>query len=251
MQQITPAIPFAWAWWGFDLGDSRPCDGTYCQYPLETLPPIPPLDGTLSWLGPLGRPVPPDESPHQRARRERDMAEVREKTHDLATQAERLGLRLPDAFTRIMAAPELLDRIPEYAGSWFSLYHAPLVPLSGSEDGFVVRFLNDQQDCILWYLYVSRHGAEAVLAVVDPYPEAPSPYLELLVAPDEDGPLTDAQQHAVLAHTYVCAPSFEAFIYRRWLEATISDKLNGFNSEPLSQEERRYLAHYQQAQPGL
>jgi hypothetical protein len=251
MQPRIPSIPFPWAWWAFSLGDVRPCDGTYCRFPYETLPPIPALDGTLNWLGPLGRPESPDESPHQRARRERDLAEARDKAHSLATQAEQFGLRLPDAFTRILAAPELLDRIPEYAGCWFSLYHAPLVPLSGSEDGFVVRFLNDQQDCILWYLYISRHGAEAVLAVTDPFPKAPSPYLELLVTPDEDGPLSDAQQHAVLASTYACAPSFESFIYRRWLEATIYMKLNEFDSEPLTEEERRYLAHYQQAQPGL
>jgi hypothetical protein len=248
MQQRTPAIPFSWAWWAFDLGDSRPCDKyrTYCPFPIETLPPIPTLDGTLSWLGPPGRPDVPGDSPRQRARRERGSAEARDKARDLATQAERLGLRLPDAFTRLMAAPELLDRIPEYAGCWFSLYVAQLEPCPGSEDGFVVRFLNDQQDCILWYLYLTRQGAEAVLATVDPYPDAPSPYLERLVRPDEDGPLTDKQRQAVLANTYACAPSFEAFAYRWWLEATIYMKLHGFDSEPLNEDERRYLAHYQQ-----
>ncbi len=214
MQQLTPSIPFSWAWWAFDLGDARPCDATYCQFPYENLPPIPTLDGTLSWLGQLAWPDVPGDSPRQRALRERDSAEARDKARDLPTQAERLGLRLPGAFTRLMAAPELLDRIPEYAGCWFSLYIAQLEPCPGSEDGFAVRFLNDQQDCILWYLYVTRHGAEAVLAAVDPYPDAPSPYLERLVRPDEDGPLTDVQRHAVLANTYACAPSFEAFIYR-------------------------------------
>jgi hypothetical protein len=243
----TPAIPFAWAWWGFDLGDARPCDGTYCHYPIETLPPIPTLDGTLSWLGQPGWPEAPGDSPRQRALRERDSAEARDKAQDLATQAERLGLRLPDAFMRLMAAPELQDRIPECTGCWFSLYEAPLVPCSGSEDGFVVRFLNDQQGCILWYLYLTRQGAEAVLAVGDPYPDAPSPYLERLVRPDEDGPLTDEQRHAVLANTYACAPSFEAFLYRWWLESTIAMKLDGFDSEPLTEQERRYLTHSQQA----
>jgi hypothetical protein len=178
-------------------------------------------------------------------RRERDLAETRDQARDLATQAEGLGLMLPDAFMRLMAAPELQTRIPAYTGCWFSLYLAPLVPCPGSEDGFVVRFLNDQQDCILWYLYVSRHGTEAVLAVVDPGPEAPSPYLERLVTPDEDGPLTDEQRQAVLANTYACAPSLEAFLYRWWLEITLSMKLDGADSEPLTEEERHYLAHYQ------
>jgi hypothetical protein len=148
---------------------------------------------------------------------------------------------------RLMAAPELYTRIPEYAGCWFNLFESQLDPYPGSDDAFVVRFLNEQQDCILWYLYVTRQGVEAVLAVGDPYPTAPSAYLERLARPDEDGPLTDEQRHAVLANTYACAPSFEAFVYRWWLEATIYMKLNGFDSEPLSGQERRYLAHSEQA----
>lgn len=147
-----------------------------------------------------------------------------------------------------MAAPELQTRIPEYAGCWFSLYDddARLDPCPGSQGGFVVRFLNDQQDCILWYLYRNWQGTEAVLAVGDPYPEAASPYLERPVRPDEDGPLTDEQRHVVLANTYACAPSFEAFVYRWWREATSYMKLNEFDSQPLTEEERRYLAYYQE-----
>src|SRR5262245_23225459 len=63
-------------------------------------------------------------------------------------------------------------------------------------------------------------GGWAVLAVGDPFSDAPSNYLERLFRPDEDGPLTDQQRQAVLANTYACAPSFEAFVYRWWLEAT-------------------------------
>lgn len=247
MQQITPSTPFAWAWWAFDLGDARPCDGTYCQYPYEQLPPIPTLDGTLSWLGRPGWLESPDEGPEQPELREQLTARARAQVRDLATQAERLGLTLPDTFTRLMAAPELYTRIPEPAGCWFNLYDAQLDPCPGSEDGFVVRFLNDQQDCILWYLYFTRQGDEAVLAVGDPYPNAPSNYLERLARPDEDGPLTEKQRQAVLANITACAPSFEAFVYRWWLEATIYMKLNGFDSEPLTEPERRYLAHIQQA----
>jgi hypothetical protein len=162
----------------------------------------------------------------------------------LTMQAERLKLTLPTAFTRLMATPELYTRIPEYAGCWFNLEEAQLDPCPGAEDAFVVRFLNDQQDCTLWYLYFTRDGDEAVLAARDPYPAAPSNYLERLVRPDEDGPLTEQQQHAVLANTYACAPSFEAFVYRWRLEATIYMKLNFHDSAPLTEEESRYLKHY-------
>lgn len=67
MQQFTPSIPFSWAWWAFDLGDARPCDATYCHYPYEQLPPIPPLDGTLGWLGQPGWLVSPDDGPDRQA----------------------------------------------------------------------------------------------------------------------------------------------------------------------------------------
>jgi hypothetical protein len=247
MQQVTPSILFAWAWWAIDLGDARPCGNTYCRFPYENLPPIPRLDGTLSWLGQPGWPESPGDSPDKRASRERRSAEAREQVRDLATQAERLvGLVLPSAYMRLMAAPELQTRILEYAGCWFNHGEAQLDPCPGSEDGFVVRFLNDQQERILWYLYVTRQGVEAVLAVGDPYPDAPSNYLERLVRPDENEPVTEQERHAVLANTCACAPSFEAFVYRRWLEATIHMKLNEYTSEPLTEEERRYLVPYQQ-----
>lgn len=246
MQQHTPSIPFPWVWWAFDLGVARPCDSTYCRFPYESLPPIPALDGTLSWLGQPGWLESPDDSADRQMSQQRVSEEARDEVRNLAAQAERLGVTLPQAFTRLMAAPDLYTRIPEYAGCWFNLFEAQLDPYPGSEDGFVVRFLNDQQDCILWYLYVTRQGDEVVLAVGDPYPDAPSNYLERLVRPDWDGPLTDQQRRAVLANTYACAPSFETFVYRWWLEATIYMKLNGFDSAPLTEEEQHYLAHYQQ-----
>ncbi len=170
-------------------------------------------------------------------------AQAREKVRHVTTQAEQLGLVLPATFTRLMAAPELYTRIPTYAGCCFYLDEAQLDPLPGSEDGFVVRFLTDQQDCILWYLYLTRRRDEAVLAVTDPYPKAPSAHLERLSRPDEDGPLTDEQRQAVVANIYACAPSFEVFVYRWWLEATIYMKLHWYDSTPLTEEERRYLAH--------
>lgn len=32
--------PFASAWWSFDLGEYRPCDGTYRIYPYDSVPPL-------------------------------------------------------------------------------------------------------------------------------------------------------------------------------------------------------------------
>lgn len=231
----SPSLPFPRAWFFGDLGDARPCPSTYDGYAYEDLPPIPALDGSLSWLGPVDA-----LADQQRS------APTRQELSAIITQAELLGLALPPAFVRFMSSSELQARVPEYAGSWFTVWDTQLDPLPGS-DGYIVRFMNDQQDCVLWYLYLTPSGEEAVLAAVDPYPAGPSAYLERLVRPDEDDdPLTESQQRAVLANVYVCAPSFEAFLYRWWRETTIYMKLNGFDPAALSEDERRYLAHYEQ-----
>jgi len=45
-------IPFPTGWMSFDLGDYRPCDGTYCFYPYEELPPLDEslFRGEFQWL---------------------------------------------------------------------------------------------------------------------------------------------------------------------------------------------------------
>lgn len=49
-----PRTPFELGWWSFDLGSYRPCGGTYCLFPYESLPLIVEPDETLGWLAPLG-----------------------------------------------------------------------------------------------------------------------------------------------------------------------------------------------------
>jgi hypothetical protein len=149
MQDKALTTSFAWAWLAFDVGDARLCDATYCQFPYEDLPPIPTLDGTLNWLGRPGWLESPDDTTDRRAARDRSSAEAQATVRDLASPAERLGLILLPACARLMAAPELYTRIPEYAGCWFNHGEAQLDPCPGTGDGFVVRFLNDQQDCTL------------------------------------------------------------------------------------------------------
>ncbi len=70
--------------------------------------------------------------------------------------------------------------------------------------------------------------------------------MERFSRPDEKGPLTDKQRKAVVANIFACAPTFEEFVYRWWLEGTIYMKVNGFDDVPLTKEESHYLSHYQQ-----
>src|SRR5262249_38749132 len=152
-----------------------------------------------------------------------------------AAQAAGLGLALPPAFARLMGSPELQDRIPSCTACTFGLSDA-LVPCIGSEGGYVVRFLSDQQDVLLWFLYLTPEGQERVLC-------SPAPMDELAAERPEGLPADE--RAAVIANTIVCAPSFEAFAYRFWLENSIWFKLNeGGGEAKLTDEERRYLDHY-------
>jgi hypothetical protein len=228
MRSSAPqGIPFQRGWYAFDLGRYRPCDGTYCLSPYESLPPIRDLNGSLDWLGPL------DDKTDRTMQVHRKAPEARGRLDSVTADAQRLGLRLPPAFIRLMGTPALQDRIPSCTACYFKLGER-FVHCPGAEGGYIVRFLNDQQDVLLWYLYLTPGGEECVL--VSPY-GLDDPALQTPTA---------EQRTAVINNTFICAPSFEAFVYRFWLENAIWFKLDEGGSSPsFTDEEQRYLAHYQ------
>ncbi len=226
MQNPTP---FKTAWWSFDLGQYRSCDGTYCFYAYESIPPIRELDGTLDWLGPL------DPQTDREMEIHRNTVEARGKLAQIEADAAKLGVALPESFVRLMGSPELQDRIPSCTACFFRL-SKHITPCVGAEHGYIVRFLNDQQDVLLWFLCLTPQGEQRVLVSAAPLDELDDEY--------PDGPSED-ERNALIANTFVCAPSFDAFIYRWWLENTLWFKLNETGgADKLTDEERRYLAHY-------
>ena len=229
MSQATPqSLPFAYGWWSFDLGQYRPCDGTYCYYAYDSLPPIPEaqFDGSLQWLEQAG-------GEDEEGEPEEDEQPTRLST--LTAAAQQLGLTLPEAFLRLMASPGLQDRIPSCTACYFDL-SKQIVPCPGSEAGYIIRFLNDQQDVLAWYLYLTPQGEHYVL--VSPY------QLDKAAEDDETSePLTEQQRRSIIANTLICAPSFEAFVNRIWLENVLWFKLNEREGS-LNDAQQQYLAHY-------
>ena len=218
--------PFPLAWWAFDLGSYRACEGTYCRYDYDSLPPIPAVSESLDWLEPL------DEHTDARMEIHRNPPEARGEVAKIAAAATRLGLTLPESFVRLMSSPELQDRIPSCTACYFTLAD-DITPCPASEGGYIVRFYNDQQDVLLWYLYLTPQGAQYVL--VTPIE------LEEMAADS----LTDEERQSIRENTWVCAPSFVAFICRWYLENRIWFKVSDADDETkLTSDERRYLAHY-------
>jgi hypothetical protein len=221
--QLTP---FRRGWYAFDLGQYRPCAGTYCLSPYEDLPPIAAPDESLAWLGPL------DERTDQQMQIHRDRQVASGKLDQIVASAQRLGLSLQPSFLRLMGSPELQNRIPSCTACYFSLSD-DIISCPGSEQGYIVRFLNDQQEVLLWYLYLTPAGEQRVLV---------SPVMLDEVA--QRGPLSEEWRQAILTNTFECAPTFAEFIYRFWLENVIWFKLND-QSAPLTADEQAYVAQYE------
>ncbi|MEV4756446.1 hypothetical protein AB0J86_15210 [Micromonospora sp. NPDC049559] len=212
-------------WVGTDLGRYRECPSTYGAFPIESLPPLPTerFDGTFAWLAeaPVGGLTSDDED------EEYDI-EYLEPID--GAPLERLGSDLPASFTAFMRRPELLSAVPSCTACWWDL--TPAVTPSPLGDGArLVRFLNDQQGCCFWYLYLLPDGGHRVVCGVEQY----------------DAYEVDADSAA--ADLVVVAPDFESFVYRFWVEnLTWFEVVRANRSwDELSEPVRAYLGPYREA----
>jgi len=242
MSQPAPTTgPFATGWYSFDLGLYRPCNGTYCLSAYDSLPPLAdaPLDGSLGWLTPLS--AQHDQLMDVYRPGDATWAQLTRRMDAIAEQARQLGLTLPTSFAPFMTNAALQDRIPSCTACEFALPGRIARSVAG-DGGYLISFLHDQQDVLVWYLYLTPTGEQRV--VVSPYdydgddddPNAPGH------VPSGVDELTDQQRAAIIANTFVCAPTFEAFLYRFWLENTIWFALN--DGKQLTDAQQRYVAHY-------
>lgn len=217
--------PFPTGWMSFDLGQDRPCDGTYCFYPYEDLPPIDEslFRGEFQWLPALQDRLRAIVDIHKQV----PASKIEEKLHRLLTEAKMLNLSLPEPFIRFMASPTLHDEIPSCTACYFDL--PDKIVKSPVGDGYILRFLNDQQDVLLWYLYLTPDGDHFV-------------FVSNIYFDDAD--LSEVPEERILGAVAYCAPSFEAFIYRYWLENTIWFGVNESGGS-LSDEQKRYLSYFQ------
>lgn len=250
----VPAPPatggFRALWCGIGLGDHRPCRGTYDGYLYESLPPLDParFTGAFDWLGPAGDPVPGQ------------VAEV----EAVAEVLKEKGLALPADFTAFTTSEGLyraLDRISATA-CWSDL-SAPLP--SPVEDGaFLVRFLRDQQDCVIWYLYLrpssetfvvhSTYDFEYGYAADEPTVDAAGADgvgepAEPIGAAGEAGEPAEPDAGWRWDEIFWCAPTFEEFAYRFWTENTLWYAVGRTNRSKPAPAQQTYLDHYAPAVP--
>jgi hypothetical protein len=155
------------------------------------------------------------------------------------------GLTLPMDFITFQTRSELhlaLDEV-SVTGCWSDV-SGPLA--SPVEPGaYLVRFLRDQQDCVLWYLYLRPSGETFV---VNSYYLAY--YLDYRDEDGEDWQAPDSDFFAgdLSDEIFWCAPTFEQFAYRFWVENRLWQALHEDN-QILDADLRDYLAFYQRSTP--
>jgi hypothetical protein len=254
-------IPFPFGWYSWGLGDYRPSPFLYWVFDYELLPPLPTPDPTFRFL------APDDDTMKPNPALDATRAWLHRHVITLTDSAARRGITLPESFIRFMRSPELQACVR--SGCWGFILSNQLVPCPDFDGGYLVGFLREQQDCVIWCLCLTRDGQSCVVAVpsevLDAMPVAHSEMLLGYLEPDESACLEeevvaagsdgrdasgdasgDVSTEASTARDEICicAPSFTAFIYRFWIETEIDAKLNGDDKTPLTDAERSYVEHY-------
>jgi hypothetical protein len=218
MESRDSPFPLGWYtcgrhpdFWG-DIGS------TYGLIPYGDLPPLDHSgrDGSFDWLPDLPRGdvalAFEDPSLSAAARLAR-----------LAEEAAREGLSLPDGFSQFISSPRVHRRVPTCTACYLDLADH-LIAAPGAP-GRLLRFMNDQQGVLLWYLYLRPDGQHAILVCTPEW--------------DDDADGETLEDVVRLTEILCCAPTFEEFIHRFWLENAIWYSL--YEARPMTHEQKRYL----------
>lgn len=226
----TPDNAIRRAW--ITAGSSRlwGTNGTYSSIAYDRLPPLPLTDTSFSWLLSL-----PDRD--YGSTLDSDENEL-EGLSSIQRELSQLGFELPDEFVTFVTTPDLYSRIPTCTDCHLELSDA-VTGLRGFPGCHVVRFMNDSQSCVVWYLLFQPEAPVRVLASGYFIERDIFDAMEYLT--DEDTPLA---YEDVLSDACICAESFGEFICRFGIENMIWYATH--EGDALSAAEEAYL---QQAKP--
>jgi hypothetical protein len=189
MDAASTTLPSLWfsaggcdALWG--------ADGTYQGIEYEALPPLAPklFDGRFGWLPELSVGDDPLDFTNS----------VPLNPAPILADARALGLTIPPAFLTFITQPELYRRVPTCTACYLDI-PSRLIACPGDDRAHLLRFLNDQQACVLWYLYLRADGEHAVACAAPEWVDDSAAAFEDAVRP---------------TNVVRCAPSFEEFVYR-------------------------------------
>ena len=217
---------FPKTWIGPGISGVRDCDETYCETPLQNLPSVQ-ASHNLKWLEPLHPVIDAEMRQYRPNVRERQIYAQNAKA--ILAQAEELELSLPAAFKELIQSEELQDRFPSATACYFDL-PGKIVQAPFDLGGHIIRFLNDQQICVLWYLYLPAKHAPTVLASS---PVESADFLDELNVEDVRAVAEASNATRIVANTFV------EFLYRYWIENSVW--LKKFHKIELTSAEAAYI----------
>lgn len=199
--------------------------GTYSSVAYDWLPPLPLADPSFTWLASV-----PDRD--YDCTLDSDDNQLESLTA-IETELGRLGFRLPEDFSTFIRKPSIHERIPSCTACFLELSDA-VAPLPSFPGSYVVRFMNDSQCCVLWYLLFQPSLPVRVLAST--YFIESDIFQAMEYMADEERLLDYSD---VLQNSCICAESFSEFICRFGLENMIWFAI--YEGKPLSPIEQEYL----------
>jgi hypothetical protein len=211
MSKVPPEMQLRTGWFTSGLPGAECSGRTYCLVPINRLPAIRlTFNDDFSWLPRVPQPL--DWSITTETWPAGDAA--------FLARISSEPIELPSSFVAMVAAPQLRWSVRSGTGCWWSLDADALQPLPTSEL-LAARFLTDQQEVLFWYL------------LLDGTQEPP------VVVSHQDFSAPETWEPLPLDHVYRCAPSFDVFMYRYWIENEIA--FRSVDGEALSTEQLRYL----------
>lgn len=218
---MTPHDQLKRQWFTSGHSDLWNCNSTYRPVPYEMLPGLHDISDDFSWL---------DDLPHESftCTLDSDDNKIENLDHIVST-VRSLGLELPSGFVRFMADVSLQAKVPTCTACFLEISES-LIPVPGFDGSYVLRFMNDSQGCVMWYLLLNRSTTPRVVA--SNYFFEPDIFEAL--ADEEVG----IKYPDVIHQASICADSFLEFVYRFWIENAVW--YSKHDKRPLSAREADY-----------
>ncbi|MDT8401319.1 MAG: hypothetical protein RQ743_06470 [Bacteroidales bacterium] len=206
---------FPEGWIPVGMGEPWDVFGTYGRIPFNLLPPVASglSDNEFEWLPEL------DENLEKFAM----MEDLGHTFNSLRDSTKSKGIALPKSFLVFFESPYHQNCMISVTDCYFELSDQ-IVEIPGGQSGYLIRFMNDSQGVMHWYLYIDEENNHRVAAT------------NWML--DSEYPIGKSLE-SKLEDVIICANSFEEFIYRFWIENKIW--ISGSFQYPRSEEERKYI----------